>query len=191
MIKFTAVTRGIKNIEQDLRAEGRRQVRAMDTAVRVEGFRLRTRMASEVRKGAPGGQAFDPLSMIRQQGLRRKKPLSPLARSIRYHVAHRSPAEVRVGWTGPRVSDSWKRIALKHQAGYTIRTSDLQRRYLAGRGGRLKRSRFKPYFFIRDQTRHLKAPARPIIEPFWRRHERQSRVNISRNFVRKLRGERI
>lgn len=191
MIRFTTVVRGIENIERNLRAENRRQVRALDTAVRVEGYRLRRQLIQDIRAEAPGGRRWEPLSMLQRRRARRTKALQTLTRAVRYHVPQRSPIEMHIGWVGPRVSKSWRRLAQRHQEGFTYEPSKQQRRMLAQVGGRMRRSKYKPYHFIRRETKRFKVPARPIMEPFWRRQEPISRSNISRNYVRKLRGERI
>jgi hypothetical protein len=37
----------------------------------------------------------------------------------------------------------------------------------------------------------MEVPARPIISPFWTAHDEEARRNIAKNFLRKLKGERI
>lgn len=191
MIKITPAIRGVAQLEKSLKAESRRQKKALATAVKVEGYRLRKLLQREIRQGAPGGRQFADLSMIARKRARRKKPLAPLAKAVRYHIASQDPIEMSIGWTGPGVSKSWKRIATKHQEGFDINVSKSQRRYLARYGGSLGRSKFKPFFFIRSNTSKFSVPARPITEPFWDAHEGEARRNITRNYQRKLRGERI
>lgn len=191
MIRFRAAVRGIENLSRDLRAESRRQARALDTAVRVEGFRLRKQLIADIRREAPGGQSWEPLSFIARRRMRRTKALQTLTRAVRYWVPRRSPIEMHIGWVGPQVSKSWRRIAVRQQEGFTTETTKVQRRFLARTGGRMGRSKYKPYHFIRRDTTTFETPARPIMEPFWRRQEPIARANISRNYVRKLRGERI
>ena len=145
----------------------------------------------EIRGGAPGGLEFAPLSAIARKRARRARPLAPLARAVRYWIPQQDPIEMHSGWTGPKVSKSWKRIAEKHQRGFEVDVSQRQRRFLARYGGQMKRSRFKPYFFIRQDTRRFDVPARPIMAPFWAAHENRAKRNITKNYQRKLRGERI
>ncbi len=192
MIKFSAAVRGITNIEKDLKAESRRQVKAMDTAVRVEGDRLRKQLIDDIRKESPGGEKWAPLSMLQRKRVRRTKALQTLTKAVRYHIPKRSPIEMKIGWVGPQVSKSWQRIAVKHQEGFEYEPTKMQRRILAGVGGRMtKRSKYKPYHFIRKETRTFDIPARPIMVPFWRRQEPAARKNISRNYIAKLKGQRI
>lgn len=191
MIKITPVIRGAGQLEKSLKAESRRQKKALATAVKAEGYRLRKVLQREIRQGAPGGRRFEPLSMMSRKRRRRSKPLAPLAKAVRYHIERQDPIEMSIGWTGPRVSKSWKRIAQQHQEGFSIDVSRRQRRFLAAYGGGLGRSRYKPFFFIKSATRKFSVPARPIMEPFWDAHENEAKRNITRNYQRKLRGERI
>jgi hypothetical protein len=148
-------------------------------------------LQKEVREGAPGGKRFSPLSMIQRKRARRTKPLRTLANAVRYHIYKQDPIEMRIGWTGPHVSKSWKRIAEKHQKGFEVQVTKRQRRFLARYGGELKRSKYKPFFFVKKETKTFKVPARPIMEPFWARWENQSKRRITRNFQKKLKGELI
>lgn len=192
MIKFSPVIRGATDLTRRLKSEGRRQEKALETAIKVEGFRLRKTLARQIRQGDPGGAEFAPLSMIQRKRARRKKPLAPLAKAVRYHIERdRGGLVMHIGWTGPRVSKSWKRIAEKQQEGFERDIKPALRRYLVGYGGEMGRSKFRPYFFLRRATRTFQTPARPIMEPFWDQQERRSRRNITLNFRKKLRGERI
>lgn len=191
MIKITPILRGASNLEKNLKAESRRQKKALTSAVKAEGFRLRKVLQNEIKQGAPGGQQFPDLSMIQRKRARRKKPLVALAKAVRYHIASQDPIEMSIGWTGPKVSKSWKRIAKKHQKGFDINVSRSQRRFLARYGGSMRRSKFKPYFFIKSETSKFSVPGRPIMKPFWDRWEDQSKRRITRNYQRKLKGEMI
>jgi hypothetical protein len=192
MIKITPVIKGAKNLAGDLKAENRRQKKALETAIKVEGFRLRRQLQKEIRAGAPGGEEFAPLSMMARKRRRRTKSLVPLAKAVRYHIERDSAGEIQmaIGWTGPQVSKSWKRIAQKQQEGFTVNVSQKQREFLARYGGEI-RGKYKPYFFLRRETREMEVPARPIISPFWTAHDEEARRNIAKNFLRKLKGERI
>ncbi|MBA2881835.1 hypothetical protein HNR65_002166 [Desulfosalsimonas propionicica] len=178
-------------MEKSLRAESKRQKRALSTAVKVEGYRLRKQLIAEIRAGAPGGDSFAPLSMIQRKRALRTKPVAPLTKAIRYHIPSQDPIEMQIGWTGPKVSKSWKRIAKKQQEGYTVSVSAKQRRFLARYGGSMGRSKYKPFFFVQKSTRQFEVPARPIMEPFWAQNQARATKNITRNYQKKLRGERI
>ena len=154
-------------------------------------------MKKEIRAGAPGGRKFAGLSFLaRRRGsgnrLRPDKPLSRLAIAVRYYVASRDPLEFHVGWSNPGISQSWRRIAIKQQEGFTHGMREATREAIIGMGARMtRRARNRRYFFIKRSTRTFRTPARPILDPFWRAHEDDARRNITRNFRRKMRGERI
>lgn len=199
--------RGINKLKRDLKAESRRQNKAMVTAIKVEAFRLRNEMKKEIRKGAPGGQKFAPLSYLARYwsdkpGMRTRmrpnRPLAALARAVHYHVKDGNPLDVRVGFTGPRLSKTWKRIARMHQEGFVHQmdqgkySADFKRAFLARTGGKLgRRSKTRKYLFIKKSTKTFHTPERPIVEPFWESRRTEALVNIRNNFRRKMRGERI
>ena len=191
MIKATI--KGAETLKRDIKRETRRARYALNLAVRVEGFQMMRLLKKEIRDQAPGGQRFAPLSRIaaRRMHRGRNQPLRRLALGVRYHVPNWDPVEMHVGWTGPRVSKRWKILARKLQSGFVTRVTPGIRRYLARYGAEMRNKSDKKYFFLRHDTRLLKTPARPIIDPFWRSHEREARVNIAKNFRRKMRGERI
>lgn len=94
-----------------------------------------------------------------------------------------------------RLSASWIRIADASQEGYSTRISSWRRKMLAREGGRFQKKKkhqeYQRFFFLRKTTTIGIVPARPIIEPFWDEHEKESAANIVSNFERKMRGERI
>lgn len=191
LIKMTV--RGFANLERTLKAEGRRQKKALDTAVRVEGFRLMRLLKAEIRRGAPGGKRFAPLSYIARWAHRgRNTPLRRLAVAVRYFVAERNPLHLHIGWSGPRVSQRWRYLAKILQEGFDRDVDDRTRADILSIGSRMTSRRVaRKYHFLKKSTTRFRTPARPIIDPFWRAHEDDARRNISRNFRRKMRGERI
>jgi len=193
---MNVTVRGIKKLKRDLKAEGARAEKAMVTAVKVEAFRLSHLMKKEIRQGAPGGRRFAPLTYlsrrISEKRLRPNKPLRALANAVRYHVADRNPLDVRVGFTGPRVSSTWKRIAEQQQEGFTHAMHPRAREMFAWLGGRMStRAPSRKYMFLRKDTREFTTPARPIIEPFWDKHRSEALFKIRDNFRRKMKGKRI
>ena len=157
-------------------------------------MRLMRLLKSEIRKGAPGGRQFAPLSFIARKRMHRGRntPLRRLAVAVRYFVADYDPLVVQVGWTGPRVSKRWQYLAKVLQEGFVHGMRPETRAGIISTGGRMtKRSEGKRYHFLRRTTRRFETPARPIMEPFWRAHQDDARKNIAANFRRKLRGERI
>ena len=214
MIELSLEVKGLKQLQQAFKAERVKQQKALNTAIKVEGYRLREVMQQEIRKGAPGGRSFAPLTVLgartkasnlrgkadieefgRVGTLRRpkKSALQRLATSVRYYIPNkRYNMEMYVGWTGPHISKSWKHLAKIHQEGFTRAISRRQRRFFMHRGQELsKRSRYRKYFFLRKSTSVFRTPPRPIIDPFWRAHEEEAWRNIRNNYKRKLRGERI
>ena len=184
--------RGLSNLERTVTAENRRQKKALDTAVRVEGFRLMRLLKKEIRQGAPGGRKFAPLSYIARRRMHRGRnsPLRRLAVAVRYHVADRQPLQVEIGWTGPKVSKRWKYLARVLQEGFEHGMAAVTRAAIIQAGSRMtKRTKARRYHFIRQSTRRFTTPARPIMEPFWDAHEDDARRNITKNFRRKMKGE--
>ena len=189
---ITVAIKGLEQLEKALKAESARQKKALNTAVKVEAFRLRNELKKEIRQGAPGGKPLAPLSFIARRRARSKRPLRRLATAVMYQVTSKEPFEMRVGWVGSKVSKSWKRIAEAQQEGFTREITERQRRYFRSLGfGLGKRSRFRRYFFLRKETLKFVTPARPIMDPFWEAHKRRAWHNIRDNYRRKMRGERI
>jgi hypothetical protein len=192
---LTVTVRGLKKLDRDLKVVTGRQKKALNTAVRVEAFRLKKVLKQEIRKGSPGGRRFVPLSAIAKHlGHRgRNTPLRRLAPTVRYFVADRDPLEVHVGWAGPLVSKRLKSLAGALQEGFTRVPTKRQREFFANIGGAMSaRSRNRKYFFLRRETRRgIRTPARPIIDPFWTAHEKEAWRNVRDNFRRKMRGQRI
>ena len=193
-----ATAKGFANLERALKTESIRQEKAMNTSVKVEGFRLMRLLKKQVREGVTGGRKFHPLTFLSRswggtsKRLRPNKPLRRLAIAVRYFVKDQHPFDMRIGWTGPKTSKSWKRIAAKQQQGFTARMSQSRREYFMGMGARMgKRSVARKYMFIRKSTKRFKTPARPILDPFWQAEEHRAWRNIQRNFRLKMKGQRI
>lgn len=204
--------RGLSKLKKDLKAEKKRAEKAEYMAVRVEAFRLRKQMIKEIKAGSPGGRQFQGLSYISRRvhdlGNRRLRPDKPLAAKIwgddrgsrgksladmvRVYMPEKNKPEAHIGFVGPSISESWKRIAKKQQEGAVQTVSEEQRRLFAYFGGETsKRSIAREYLFLRGSTRTLRTPARPIIEPFIQSHRSESLRRIRDNFRRKMKGKRI
>jgi len=171
-----------------------------ETAAKIELYRLMGLMKQDLRAGRSGGDNFAPLRVISRGTRAARKPLSPLAVAVRYLVSKKADQTVMsVGFAGPQSSASWRRIAHRVQEGGEIDANmrvfgTTLRRLFAMVGGGYAKGRGKTvarYYFLRKTTQKLQLPARPIIAPFWRQHEREAEANIQSNFVRKLRGETI
>jgi len=194
-----AIVSNIQKFQKELEKADKARVSAASTAVKVEGFRLRNLLKEEIRKGAPGGRPFSPLSVIAQARKYRQKnksPLSRLAVPIRYRANYDSKGGMtfEVGFVNPtrgaKLSKSWIRLAQLHQQGGKLPVTDDMRKGLITIGQGMKGKK-KNVFFLKKTTTEIRIPARPIIDPFWDAHERQAEQNIIANFARKMRGERI
>ena len=193
-----ATTKGFTRLEKALRAETMRQEKALKTSVKVEGFRLMRLLKKQIREGAPGGRKFHPLTFLSRswggtsKRLRPNKPLRRLAIAVRYWVKDFKPFDMRIGWTGPKTSKSWKRIAAKQQQGFSHTMPEIRREGFRLKGARMsRRSVARKYMFIRKSTKRFKTPARPILDPFWQAEEHRAWRNIQRNFRLKMKGQRI
>lgn len=195
---LNATIKGFTRTEKTLKAESVRQKKALNTSVKVEGFRLMRLLKKQIREGAPGGKKFHPLSFLaRAWGAKGKrlgadKPLRRLAIAVRYFIKDQRPFDMRIGWTGPRVSKSWQRIAQKQQEGFMSPMSQSRREFFRAKGALMSmRSKARIYMFIRKSTCRFKTPARPILDPFWRAEEDRAWRNIRKNFRLKMKGQRI
>lgn len=212
--------KGIKRTKRWLEAKKSEAEKAMNTALKVEGFRLRNEMQKEIRAGAPGGRRFDPLSHI-SRGLFRSRPrpdrpLAALARAVRYAVTRKKPYTVNVGFIQPTsgyfgISKRWINLARLHQEGFTRNITPAMRlmivrsgarkagwkniggdtSYTGSYAGNLEAMAGNSPFFLRKETTQFRTPARPIIAPFWQAHQASVRRNIQTNFRRKMAGQRI
>lgn len=206
MIKIQPIVRGAENLEKNLKAEGRRQKKALNTAIKVEGHRQHKILKQEMREGEPGNKPLEPLSAIAKRtktGRKRKntEPLSKVAGLVRYRAEYRNnDIQLSFGFIGSRnrpLSTTWKKLLTKHQEGKDVLYSGSRRalgRKMARIGARLKKKGDPDaqYFFLRKSTgRRLDLPARPVISSFWRAHDTEAKRNITRNYQKKLRGEYI
>ena len=191
-MEATIKIHGLKKLQKYLDQASKAEDKALQTAIKVEGFKLRKKLQKEIRQGAPGGQKFDPLSFIRRKTGRTTKPLRRLAIAVRYFIPSTKPFEMHIGWTGRGVSKKWKYLAKSLQEGFTKPVTEKQRKYFRVLGGQLtKRSKVRKYLFLKETTTHLTTPARPILDPFWRAYREQAWRNIKKNYQRKISGERI
>lgn len=193
----------LRQVRRDIRKAEKDVSRASRAAVKVEGFRLMKLLKAEIKEGAPGGRTFSPLTEIAKRHGRpiNRKPLSRLAVAVRYNATadNNNGLAVEVGFLDSgrkKVSKSWLKIARFHQAGGKVEprfSRKMLGRIFAWTGAKLKkRSPDKArYFFLRKSTVSFRAPARPIIDPFWAAHRAEAASNIRQNFRRKMRGERI
>jgi hypothetical protein len=206
MIFPKAEIKGIQNLHRALAAETARQRKAVNNAVRIEGFRLRGLLKKELASGKPGGQQLIPLREIgtvqtgEMRNIRRPasgrrpktRPLANLRHGIFYDIKPGHDFQIAVGWVGSQSSTTMKRLATIHQEGFKGGMKDNVRRFLAKEGVALpEKSRKRKYYFIRKETKTFVTPARPIMVPFWAKYRAISWNNIRNNYARKLRGEYI
>jgi len=167
--------------------------KAMNTAIKIEAFRLRKKLKHDLSRGAPGGRDLLPLSHIARNLFRNKnrKPLAKLGPGVRYRVTDQNPFTIEIGFiqSGPA---GLRRLAKKHQEGFTQLITPDQKGWIIGRGAKLgKIEGGDTPFFLRKSTRSLTTPGRPIIDPFWAANKTKAGANIRRNFKAKLSGKRI
>lgn len=200
-MKLEATIKGTKKTVRWLEKKRSEAVKAENTALKVEGFRLRTQLQKEIRAGAPGGKQFAPLTYI-SRGLHRSrmrpdKPLASMAKAVRYAVTNHKPYTVKAGFIQPGsgyhgISKRWIALAEMHQQGFDRTVTKKMREMFVRWGARLGTIEGGDTpFFIRRTTQKMKTPARPIIAPFWQSQQHKIRRNIENNFKRKMRGERI
>jgi len=192
------VTKGFTRLERTLKTENIRQEKALNVAVKVEGFRLMRLLKKQIRDGDPGGQKFDPLTFLARRWagkgkrLAPNKPLRRLAIAVRYFVKDYRPFDMRIGWVGPRTSKSWKRIAKLQQEGFTQPLTEKRRKSFARLGALMsKKATARPYMFLEKSTKILTTPPRPILDPFWQAERHRAWRNIQRNYRLKMKGQRI
>lgn len=127
--------KGSERVLKGLQKEKEKSEKALAKSIRIQAFRLRKQLVQEIEAGAPGGRRFRMLSYLGQYTLRRRTPrdkaLMRLAKSVRVHIE--KPYRVRLGWVGPQVSKSWKRLAKMHQEGFTTEVTAVHPP--CGRGG--------------------------------------------------------
>jgi hypothetical protein len=196
-----AVLKGAKQTGRWLKAKKTEAEKAMNTALKVEGFRLRKDLQKEIRAGAPGGRRFDPLSYI-SRGLHRRRlrpdrPLASMATAVRYAVTRSDPYTVKAGFIQPGggfhgISKRWIALAKMHQEGFDRGVTSKMRKMIVRWGARLGTvDGGDTPFFLKKNTARFKTPARPIIAPFWQAHKNRAKENIQRNFRQKMKGQRI
>lgn len=190
---------------KEFEADNQNRIKAGQTAVKVEGFRLMRLLQSQVKTSSPGGKTFSPMTEIAKSisgsAIKHKnKPLYNLYKAIRYNAAgDNSHYKVEIGATDTRrerLSQSWKNIFTETQQGVVKQVTDSMRKRLIALGETLKEKRGKAkgrakFFFLKPTTTQFKTPARDIIDTFLNANESNIMPNIRSNFERKIRGERI
>lgn len=119
MIQGKAVLKGLKETLKDIERAEIAQIRSLNDAFRIEGFRMKNSLQHQIRLGAPGGYIFEPLSVIGRKwkySRRKNNPLYKLALGIRYHIPNTAVPMLQVGFVGPvnmREQESMVRSGLR------------------------------------------------------------------------------
>jgi hypothetical protein len=94
---------GTKKALKTLGATELHQIRSLNTAFRIEGFRLKNKLEAQIIAGNPGGGAFAPLSILARRwwSKRENNPIRHLSKGIRYHVPNNPTPTLQVGFVGP------------------------------------------------------------------------------------------
>jgi hypothetical protein len=190
------IPQSISAAKVELERADKARLKAGETAVRVEGFRLQQKLKKQIASGSVDGTQHAPLSMIARHLSKSTKPGRKLATAIRYDTvkAGNNFAMVIGFLHGSKKlsSKSWVRIATVFQQGKSWEPSSGTRRWLAWRGiGMTARSKYRKFFFIKKTTQAFKTPPRPIITPFWESNKAEAAANRQQNYLRKMAGERI
>lgn len=100
------VVKGVSDTIKALERAEMQNLRDVNSAFRIEGFRLKNLLQKQIRDGAPGGKTFSPLSILsrywggRKRG-RKDRPLHRLALGVRYYVPNTAEPRLQVGYVGP------------------------------------------------------------------------------------------
>jgi len=214
-----ATIRGTKKLYSDVSRARKKLKKAQSDAVKIVAYRRLRDMAREMRRGAPGGQSFEPLSTIARVNFRNKslmssrKPFTGLASTqrqggflrglppIRYTPIAGADGLVKkaeIGMTneGRYPSGSnWIRKGNVWQEGTTVPVDDADKRVLRYIGAAFKKARpnsvIARRFFLKKATRSVKHPQREIILPFWRRWRQPSIEELQQVFAAKAAGKRV
>ena len=185
-MKLNVTVKGVTHLQRALKAQRKSEVKALESAIKKEGFLLMKGLKGNIKAGITTGPEK---SMIARRLSKSSKLLRRLATAVRYQVRH-DPFTVEIGWVGPKVSKSWKRIAYRQQEGFTSTVTDRQRAFFRGIGGGMsRRGKYRRYFFLKKSTTTMKTPARPILDPFWESSQERAWRNISTIYKLKLSGQ--
>ena len=197
MLSF--VVKGAEKTLAALAQEDRRQKRALVTALKREGYLRAKELQREVRAGAPGGQAFAPMSKMfgvmsrlnRRHGY--AKGFIQSGNLIQYDVMGSDEnAIVSVGWPTSRVPGSFRKLMADLQEGKTTSVSAEQRRFFAGVAGQSgSRTNARKYLFLKRSTSSFRMPGRPVITPYYNAHRSEFLPSIRKNWIAKMKGQRI
>ena len=194
MLIVEGTVKGAKTFARNMTKERKRHGKALNVAIRSEGYHQWLMLKKEIRAGSPGGHRLRTLTYLaRIKGSGRLKPNKPMRRlagAARYKVSYGGDFEFRFGWDTHGVSSTLKKIAKRSQEGYTINITPAMRRRFIRIAAKLgKRSKTRKYLFLRKSTVSAEVPAREMMEPYWAAHVNEARKNIKSKFRRRLKGE--
>ncbi len=69
---ITTTLEGVQKTKKWLKKQKQESEKAMNTAIKVEGYSLMKTLKKEIKAGNPGGKRFDPLSSIALRGAKRR-----------------------------------------------------------------------------------------------------------------------
>jgi len=200
---ITMTIKGVNKLRRDVKKFDRHKNKALEFVIRRQGFQLRDALKDELKDSKPGGQGLKRLSYIARglnirtsNRLRKNTPLARLRSQVFYDV-DKAKLQAKVGFVEGRTHPFLRRMAKLHSGGFERTISPRLRQLIIRRGARrLSGHRDEEFvtrtpFFIKKTTTRFKTPARPIIEPFWDAHRHEAITDIRKNFIRKMRGERI
>ena len=219
-----ATIQGLKNLERlgnAVKSEEKSVDKALNSGIKVEGYRLTRLLIREIRAGAPGGRPLKPLTNLAKykasKGVFKNTGRKPFTRlfgtrragdagsqglsrgtlPVRYDSREDHQGfHLHFGFVDTKkepLSDSWKQLMTMHQKGFQSKASPRMKQWIAKTGGAIWEDspRRARPFFLRRTTNVFRTPARPIIDPFWKAHQSEAWLNIRDNFRKKMRGERI
>ena len=148
---------------------------AMREALKMCGGHFRKKMRAFIETGGPGDwPPLNPVTRRLRHGVVQRTPLFGLGRFVRFRYG-KSKGIPRV-WIGFHGGVS--KIVRAVQVAKKTRVTPQIREYFARRK-----------IYLRKSTKFINTPARPIIEPFWSREEKNIAGYVEKRFFEKFFGE--
>jgi hypothetical protein len=143
-------------------------------ALKMCGGHYRKKLRAYIEQG---GENWPPLSpttikIKERQGLRHLTPLYGLGKYSRFRYGVRKGIQrVTLGFLTPKIA----RIIRICEVGRRRKVTPALRKFYHVMGVHLKKS-----------TKYINIPARPIIKPFWKKHEKGVQIYIEKRFFEKF-----
>lgn len=144
---------------------------AQSEALKMAGGHFRKKLRAWIEMG---GENWPPMreSTKKLRGDNITRPLFGLGRFVRFKYSRRQGRQrVWIGFMNKRVAAIVRAVQVKRRK----RITPEMRRLWAHKG-----------IYLRKSTKMVDIPARPIIEPFWRRHHREVEGYIEIRFFEKF-----